>query len=392
MVTSVPVLVLGSGCRFSVPVRGSVREPRTRTGTQNQNRNPEPRTQNRMLSDLEYMNRALDLAGRGRGTTSPNPMVGAVIVREDGTIVGQGYHERAGGPHAEVRALDEAGDLARGASLFCTLEPCAHVGRTGPCVERVAAAGIARVVAATGDPDPRVSGRGFDFLRRKGIDVSVGTARERALRLNRPYFTFKTKRRPFIVMKAATSLDNRIAAKTGERTRISSDDALRHAHAVRAEIDAIAVGSGTVLADDPLLTAREVHRGRPLARVLFDRRLRIRPSARVFSTLDAGPVIIVTTPESIERNRTPRRRFTAGGRAVGADNQWGSGGGVRPAWRTADDLSRPRRGRRLAGRGMESGSRRRRASLCRADDARGRRRGVARYRHDVDCRLFSIAV
>ncbi len=255
-----------------------------------------------MLSDIEYMNRALDLAGRGRGTTSPNPMVGAVIVREDGTIVGQGYHERAGGPHAEMRALDEAGDLARGASLFCTLEPCAHVGRTGPCVERVAAAGIARVVAATGDPDPRVSGRGFDFLRRKGIDVSVGTARERALRLNRPYFTFKTKGRPFIVMKAATSLDNRIAAKTGQRTRISSDDALRHAQAVRAEIDAIAVGSGTALADDPLLTAREVHRGRPLARVLFDRRLRIPPSARVFSTLDAGPVIIITTPDSIERN------------------------------------------------------------------------------------------
>ena len=256
-----------------------------------------------MLSDLEYMNRALDLAGRGRGTTSPNPMVGAVIVREDGTIVGQGYHERAGDAHAEVRALEEAGDLARGASLFCTLEPCAHVGRTGPCVERVVAAGIARVVAATGDPDPRVSGRGFDFLRRKGIEVAVGAARERALRLNRPYFTFKTKHRPFTVMKAATSLDNRIAAKTGERTRISSDDALCHAHAVRAEIDAIAVGSGTVLADNPLLTAREVHRGRPLARVLFDRRLRIPPSARVFSTLDAGPVIIVTTPESIERNR-----------------------------------------------------------------------------------------
>ena len=256
-----------------------------------------------MLSDLEYMNRALDLAERGRGTTSPNPMVGAVVVREDGTIVGQGYHERAGGPHAEVRALDEAGDLARGAALYCTLEPCAHVGRTGPCVERVAAAGIARVIAATQDPDLRVSGRGFEFLRDKGIEVSIGAARERAARLNRPYFTFKTKHRPFVVMKAATSLDNRVAARAGERTRISSDDSLRHAHAVRAEVDALAVGSGTVIADDPLLTAREVHRARPLARVLFDRRLQIPPSARVFSTLDAGPVIIVTTPETIERNR-----------------------------------------------------------------------------------------
>jgi diaminohydroxyphosphoribosylaminopyrimidine deaminase / 5-amino-6-(5-phosphoribosylamino)uracil reductase len=256
-----------------------------------------------MLSDLEYMNRALDLAERGRGATSPNPMVGAVIVREDGTIVGQGYHERAGEPHAEIHALDEAGDLARGGSLYCTLEPCSHVGRTGPCVERIAAAGIARVVAATGDPDPRVSGRGFDFLRHKGIAVSIGAGRERALRLNRAYFTFKRKRRPFVIMKAATSLDNRVAAKAGERTRISSDDSLRHSQAVRAEIDAIAVGSGTVLADDPLLTAREVHRRRPLIRVLFDRRLRIPPSARVFSTLGAGPVIILTTPESIDRNK-----------------------------------------------------------------------------------------
>src|SRR6187399_1426943 len=117
-----------------------------------------------MLTDLEYMNRALDLAERGRGTTSPNPMVGAVVVRPDGTIVGQGYHERAGEAHAEVRALDEAGDLGRGASLYCTLEPCCHVGRTRPCVERVTAAGIRRVVAATSDPDARVQGRGFEFL------------------------------------------------------------------------------------------------------------------------------------------------------------------------------------------------------------------------------------
>jgi len=266
-----------------------------------------------MLSDSEYMNRALDLAERGRGSTSPNPMVGAVVVRDDGTIVGQGYHERAGGPHAEVRALDEAGDLARGASLYCTLEPCAHVGRTGPCAERVADAGITRVVAATVDADERVSGRGFDFLRQRNIVVSIGTGRARALRLNRAYFTLKTKRRPFVVMKAATTLDNRIAEAAGKRTRITSDDSFRHAHTVRAEIDAIGVGSGTVLADDPLLTAREVHRRRPLTRVLFDRRLRISPSARLFSTLDAGPVIIVTTPESIERERGRARELQQAG-------------------------------------------------------------------------------
>ena len=255
-----------------------------------------------MLSDLEYMNRALDLAERGRGTTSPNPMVGAVVVREDGTIIGQGYHEWAGEPHAEIHALNEAGDLARGASLYCTLEPCSHRGRTGPCVERIVAAGISRVIAATRDPDARVSGRGFEFLRQARIDVSIGVGRERAIRLNRAYFTFKTKHRPFVIMKAATSIDNRIAAKAGGRTSISSADSLRHSHAVRAEIDAIAVGSGTVIADDPLLTAREIHRRRPLIRVLFDRRLRTPPSARVFSTLDAGPVIILTTPESLDSN------------------------------------------------------------------------------------------
>ncbi len=255
-----------------------------------------------MLTDLEYMNRALDLAERGRGTTSPNPMVGAVVVREDGTIVGQGYHEQAGGAHAEVRALDEADALARGASLYCTLEPCCHVGRTGPCVERVTAAGIRRVVAATVDADPRVSGRGFTYLRQKGIDVTIGPGRERALQLNRPYFTFKAKGRPFVIMKAATSLDNKVAAAPGQRTQISSDDSLRHAHAIRAEIDAIGVGSETVLVDDPRLTVREIHRRRPLTRVLFDRRLRIGPSARVFSTLEAGPVIIVTTPESVLTN------------------------------------------------------------------------------------------
>ena len=269
-----------------------------------------------MLSDTDYMNRALDLAERGRGTTSPNPMVGAVVVREDGTIVGQGYHEMAGGPHAEVRALDEAGGLARGASLYCTLEPCSHVGRTGPCVERVSRAGISRVVAATADADPRVNGRGFDFLRRKGIAVSVGPGRDRALRLNRAYFTYKTKHRPFVIIKAATSLDNRIAARPGERTRITSEESLHHAHGVRAEVDAIGVGSETLLVDDPLLTARDVYRRRPLSRVIFDRRLRVASTARVFSTLAAGPVIIVTTPESIASNTERASQLSAAGAEV----------------------------------------------------------------------------
>jgi diaminohydroxyphosphoribosylaminopyrimidine deaminase/5-amino-6-(5-phosphoribosylamino)uracil reductase len=278
------------------------------------------------------MERALSLAERGRGTTSPNPMVGAVIVRGS-AVVGQGFHEKAGGPHAEVRALDEAGALASGATLYCTLEPCSHTGRTGPCVQRVAAAGITRVVAATQDPNPVVSGRGFDFLRGRGIQVETGVGRDRALRLNRPYFTFVREHRPFVIMKAATSLDNRIAARPGERTILTSPESQRHAHAIRAEIDAIAVGSETVLVDDPLLTARNVFRSRPLIRVVFDRRLRTPATARVFSTLEAGPVIIMTTPESIALHAAAAR----GLQEVGAWLEPVKDGDLRQAFRRLGD-------------------------------------------------------
>jgi diaminohydroxyphosphoribosylaminopyrimidine deaminase / 5-amino-6-(5-phosphoribosylamino)uracil reductase len=190
------------------------------------------------------------------------------------------------------------------------------------------AAGISRVVAASVDADPRVSGRGFEFLRRAGVDVSIGTGRERALRLNRAYFTFKTRQRPFVIMKAATSLDNRLTARVGERTRLTSDDSNRHAHAVRAEVDAIAVGSETILVDDPLLTARHVHRSRPLTRVLFDRRLRIPASAKVFSTLAAGPVIIVTTPEGMANAHQRARELER----VGAELEPIKGGGLAEAF------------------------------------------------------------
>jgi diaminohydroxyphosphoribosylaminopyrimidine deaminase/5-amino-6-(5-phosphoribosylamino)uracil reductase len=177
----------------------------------------------------------------------------------------------------------------------------------------VVAAGIARVVAAVQDPNPVVSGRGFEYLRQKGIEVHTGVGRERALRLNRAYSTFISERRPFVVMKAATSLDNKIAARPGERTQLSSEESLRHAHGVRAEVDAIAAGSQTMVVDDPLLTARKVHRARPLTRVLFDRRLRTPPTARVFSTLDAGPVIIITTPDSIARHPDRATRLEQAG-------------------------------------------------------------------------------
>ena len=243
------------------------------------------------------MRRAIEQARRGLGRTTPNPVVGAVVVSDEGVVIGQGSHEFAGGPHAEINALDEAGADARGATLYCTLEPCSHTGRTGPCSERIIAAGIRRVVAAMEDPFPLVSGRGFAALRAQGIEVDVGVEHEAAVRLNQPFLITVRTGRPFVILKAATSLDGRIAVE-GERTSLSSLGALRHAQYMRATVDAIGVGSETMLIDDPLLTAREVYRERPLARVIFDRRLRTPASARVFTTLGSGPVIILTAPDA----------------------------------------------------------------------------------------------
>jgi diaminohydroxyphosphoribosylaminopyrimidine deaminase/5-amino-6-(5-phosphoribosylamino)uracil reductase len=245
--------------------------------------------------DTVFMQRALFHAARGAGRTSPNPLVGAVVVSPEGVVLGQGFHERAGEPHAEVRAIEAAGDRARGATLYCTLEPCCHQGRTGPCVARIVAAGIARVVVATEDPNPLVRGQGFRFLHERGVRVDVGLWAEEATVLNQPFFTLMREGRPFVVMKMATSLDGYIAEARGRRTSLTSVPANRHAHRFRAAVDAIGVGIETILVDDPELTARGVYRERPFTRVVFDRRLRVPATARVLSTCDAGPVIIVTT-------------------------------------------------------------------------------------------------
>jgi diaminohydroxyphosphoribosylaminopyrimidine deaminase/5-amino-6-(5-phosphoribosylamino)uracil reductase len=243
------------------------------------------------------MNSALFHAARGRGRTSPNPMVGAVVVSADGIVVGHGSTEPAGQRHAEVVALDMAGARARGATLYCTLEPCSHVGRTAPCVVRIVEAGIERVVASIVDPNPLVNGQGFRYLTAHAVDLEVGPGAAAARALNQPFLTFIQERRPFVILKAAISADGCIAEAPGVRTQLTSAPADRHAHRARAEIDAIAVGIGTILADDPLLTARGVYRQRPLARVVFDRALRTPPAARVLSTREAGPVMIVTTAE-----------------------------------------------------------------------------------------------
>ncbi|MEO8480611.1 MAG: bifunctional diaminohydroxyphosphoribosylaminopyrimidine deaminase/5-amino-6-(5-phosphoribosylamino)uracil reductase RibD [Acidobacteriota bacterium] len=248
--------------------------------------------------DHAFMERALFWGERGRGRTSPNPNVGAVVVTRDGIVVGQGTTQPAGGAHAEVMALDAAGALADGATLYCTLEPCSHTGRTGPCVERIAAAGIARVVAALRDPNPEVSGRGFAYLRERGIDVASDVAREAAREQHAAFFTWITLKRPFVTVKAATSLDGFVGERTG-RIRLTGPVADRYFHRQRAEIDAIAVGSGTVLVDDPLLTARGAYRFRPLTRVIFDWRGRVPATARVFSTQSAGPVIMVTAARTL---------------------------------------------------------------------------------------------
>ncbi len=256
-----------------------------------------------MNDHLRWMDRALFHAARGAGRTSPNPLVGAVIVTADGVLVGQGYHERAGDAHAEVRALEDAGPRSRGATMYCTLEPCAHHGRTGPCAARIVEAGIARVVAAVEDPNPLVSGRGFTYLRAHGVTVDVGLRADRATALNQPFFTLMREGRPFVTLKAAVSADGFIAESSDRRTLLTSETANRHAHRVRAQVDAIAVGVGTILSDDPSLTARTAFRERPLTRIVFDHRLRTPPSARLLSTLDAGPVIIVAGGHDVDSHR-----------------------------------------------------------------------------------------
>ena len=250
-------------------------------------------------ADRAYMAKALVLAERGRGRTSPNPMVGALIVDGDGVIVGRGAHEFAGGPHAEAHALSDAGPRARGATLYCTLEPCAQFGskRTAPCAPAVAAAGIRRAVVAIEDPNPGVRGRGLEYLRSQGVEVSVGVERDAAERLNRGFFSVMRRGRPFVTIKAALSLDGKVAAARGSRTAITGGAANDLVHRERAEIDAIAIGSETLVVDDPVLTARVAYRERPLTRVIFDRRLRTPVTAAMLKTLDRGPVVIMTNAD-----------------------------------------------------------------------------------------------
>ncbi|MCI0548132.1 MAG: bifunctional diaminohydroxyphosphoribosylaminopyrimidine deaminase/5-amino-6-(5-phosphoribosylamino)uracil reductase RibD [Candidatus Rokubacteria bacterium] len=251
---------------------------------------------------VRFMREALALAARGRGLTSPNPMVGALVVA-DGAVVGVGFHARAGGPHAEIEALAAAGDRARGATLYVTLEPCAHTGRTPPCVDAVLRAGIRRVVAATRDPNPRVNGAGLAALAAGGVETAVGCLGAEASALNRPFFTAMTRCRPHITWKCAMSLDGKIAAVDGVSRWITGPEARREAHRLRSESDAVVVGIGTALADDPALDVRlEAPWPREPLRLVVDSAARLPLEARLIAAgAPARAMVAVTDTAPPER-------------------------------------------------------------------------------------------
>ncbi|MEO6324911.1 MAG: bifunctional diaminohydroxyphosphoribosylaminopyrimidine deaminase/5-amino-6-(5-phosphoribosylamino)uracil reductase RibD [Thermoanaerobaculia bacterium] len=240
--------------------------------------------------------RLFALAEQGRFSASPNPMVGAVLVGADGEPVGEGFHERAGLPHAEAAALALAGTKARNATLYVNLEPCAHQGRTPACAEALARAGVSRVVCSIEDPDPRTAGAGIRHLRERGIAVEVGAEAVRAERLNEAFLVSVREGRPFVELKWAASLDGKIATSTGASRWISSEEARQDSMRLREERDAILVGAGTVLADDPLLTRRLGLSSSivPHRRVVLDGRLRVSPEARIFRSTGEGEVWLVT--------------------------------------------------------------------------------------------------
>ena len=247
------------------------------------------------MTDEIFMREALHVARRAEGRTSPNPMVGAVVVRE-GRIVAEGWHRRAGTAHAEIHALNMAGDLARGATIYVTLEPCSHFGRTPPCAKALIDAGVSRVVAAMSDPNPRVAGRGFDMLRSAGVDVTVGVLEDEARRLNEVFIKWITRRLPFVTLKFACSLDGKIATVDGESQWISCEESRKFSHHLRDINDAILIGSGTLMADNPSLTTR-LSGGKNPVRVIVDSRAKIPLGAKVL-TDGAARTIIATTSKA----------------------------------------------------------------------------------------------
>ncbi|MDA0836506.1 MAG: bifunctional diaminohydroxyphosphoribosylaminopyrimidine deaminase/5-amino-6-(5-phosphoribosylamino)uracil reductase RibD [Planctomycetota bacterium] len=249
--------------------------------------------------DIRHMHRALKLAAKGQGRVEPNPMVGAVVVK-NGKVIGEGFHQLFGGPHAEVNAIKNAGAKAKGSTVYVTLEPCNHFGKTPPCTQLLIKAGVSRVVSAMTDPDERVSGRGFETLKQAGIKVENGLLEDEARKLNAPYLTLRNQGRPFIIAKWAMTLDGQIATFTGDSKWVTGEKARRHVHQVRDRVDAILIGIGTAQADDPLLTCR-LPSGRNPLRIVLDSHARLSLNSNLVRTTQEAGTLVVTTDGSDER-------------------------------------------------------------------------------------------
>lgn len=258
-------------------------------------------------SPEDVMRQALALAALGIGRVEPNPAVGAVIVNDSLRLLGQGYHQEFGGPHAEVWAMKEAGELARGATLYVTLEPCSHHGKTPPCADAVVTAGIRRVVIAMLDPFPKVNGRGIDVLRQAGIECEVGLCESDARRLTAPFRKLTETGLPYVYAKWAMTLDGRIATASGDSKWITSEETRVRGHRLRSRMDAILIGSGTALADDPLLTARIGEPVRKATRVVFDSQARLPLDSRLVTTAKEVPVLVIASSQA-ERSRVHELR------------------------------------------------------------------------------------
>jgi diaminohydroxyphosphoribosylaminopyrimidine deaminase/5-amino-6-(5-phosphoribosylamino)uracil reductase len=245
------------------------------------------------MDDKHFMQMALDLALKGEGFTSPNPMVGAVVVK-DNKVVGSGYHEFVGGPHAEVNAIDEAGEFVNGATLYVTLEPCNHTGRTPPCTRKILEAGIRRVVVAMRDPNKEVVGDGAEFLKQQGIPVTIGVCEEQAKKQNEAFTKYVSTGRPFVIAKCASTLDGRIATRTGDSKWVTGEPARQFVHRLRHAVDAIMVGVNTVRMDNPSLTTRLAGgEGQDPVRIILDTQLSTPPDARVLQQVSTSETILV---------------------------------------------------------------------------------------------------
>lgn len=263
-----------------------------------------------MIDHGSYMEIALELAAKGAGYTSPNPMVGAVVVDPSGAIIGKGYHRKAGGPHAEVYAIDDAGSSTRGSTLYVTLEPCNHTGRTPPCTQKIIDAGISHVVVAMNDPNPKVKGGGNSCLISKGIKVTTGVCEEQARRLNEAFIKFITTGRPFVTLKCASTLDGRLATRTGDSKWITGEESRQYVHNLRHCSDAILVGVNTVKKDDPQLTTRipetpDRRKPKDPLRIILDTRLTIPEDSRALN-LDSDAKTLIITGHMVSNEKKAR--------------------------------------------------------------------------------------